>query len=318
MARVTYGSSITELTGSVAGTTFQRNFSGTIARSKPNKIINPSNLLGSKQLGLSYLITSWNKLSSDQKSGWNDLAAAHSHTNPWGIVKKISGFQWFMSNNLNLSAINSGRIGTAPAYLLPPAPPSYATLFQSTSLSLVFTESYDPSPYSLIVYATPPIRTSSPKSRIAVFIIDTNGIPVVTTLDITSQYYNKFGYTLAQLLSFQFFTIVTRVCAIDPATGFRSTFAINVSGNAPIWQIIQQWNTYPASTNAHCHMDWGDGVVSEFDFSGSFDIYHDYADAGFHTVDLFVSWPGGGNGQGGSYAGNIGHVKINLESTPPV
>lgn len=318
MARVTYGSSITELTGSIAGTTFQRNFSGTIARSKPNKIINPSNLLGSKQLGLSALITSWNQLSSDQKSGWNDLAAAHSHTNPWGNVKKISGFQWFMSNNLNLAAINASRVGDAPAYLLPPPPPSYSLLFQATQLLIQFSESYDPSPYILIIYATPPVRTTSSKSRIAVFIIDFGSIPSGAGLDISSQYEVKFGYSLAQLLTFTYFTIVTRLCVIDPVTGFRSTYALNVSANNPAWISNQTVNTYPSPAVASVYIIWGDGSSDTFSISGVWAYSHNYSDAGPHTVSFAVSWSGGSEGWGGSFFGNVGHVIIHLESTPPI
>lgn len=318
MARVTYGSEITALAGSIAGTTFQRNFSGNIARSKPNKIVNPSNLLGVKQLGLSSLVTSWNQLSGPQKTAWNALASAHDHTNPWGVVRKISGYQWFMSNNLNLSAVNAGRIGDAPSYLLPPAPPAYSLLFQSTELLLAFTESYNPSPYTLIIYATPPVRTTSEKSRIASFIVDTGSTPSGSSLDIASQYQSKFGYSLAQLLSFQYFTIVTRVCVIDPATGFRSTYALNVSGNSPLWVWDQSFNTYPASTNAHINIIWGDGNTSDYDFSGSTDIYHDYSDASYHYVYISITWSGGSAGFNGNMVGNVGHVIVHLESTPPV
>jgi hypothetical protein len=316
MARVTYGSSITELTGSIAGTTFQRNFSGTIARSKPNKIINPSNLLGSKQLGLSALISSWNQLSSDQKSGWNDLAAAHSHTNPWGNVKKISGFQWFMSNNLNLAAINAGRVGDAPAYLLPPPPPSYSLLFQATQLLIQFSESYDPSPYTLIIYATPPVRTTSSKSRIAVFIIDFGSIPSGAGLDISSQYEVKFGYSLAQLLTFTYFTIVTRLCVIDPVTGFRSTYALNVSANNPVWISNQTVNTYPSPAVASVYIIWGDGSSDTFSISGVWAYSHNYSDAGPRTVSFAVSWSGGSSGWSGYFFGNVGHVIIHVVSTP--
>jgi len=316
MARVTYGSSITELTGSIAGTTFQRNFSGTIARSKPNKIINPSNLLGSKQLGLSALISSWNQLSSDQKSGWNDLAAAHSHTNPWGNVKKISGFQWFMSNNLNLAAINAGRVGDAPAYLLPPPPPSYSLLFQATQLLIQFSESYDPSPYTLIIYATPPVRTTSSKSRIAVFIIDFGSIPSGAGLDISSQYEVKFGYSLAQLLTFTYFTIVTRLCVIDPMTGFRSTYALNVSGNNPAWIWNQTFNTYPSPAVGSAYVIWGDGSSDTFSISGTFAYSHNYSDSGPHSVSITVTWSSGSASFSGPEFGNVGHIIIHLVSIP--
>lgn len=317
MARVTYGSEITELTGSIGGTTFQRNFSGNIVRSKPNKIINPSNLLGNKQLFLSSLVTYWNQLTSIQKSGWNDLAAAHDHTDPWGNIRTISGYQWFLSNNLNLAVINAGRIDDAPSYLLPDPPPNYALLFQTTELLIAFTESYDPDPYVLVIYATPPVRTTSSKSRIATFIVDVGSTPTGANLDIASQYEAKFGYTLAQLLTYEYFSIVTRLCVIDPATGFRSTYAINNPTGPISWLTTVDDNTWPESTNAHFHCHWGDGVTTDEDFMGSLNISHNYADAGYHTVEWLVSWTGGSVGSIDSNLGSIGTFDIHLESTPP-
>ena len=42
MARVEYGAIVTDLTGSIGGTTFQRNSSGAIARSRAYTPVNPS------------------------------------------------------------------------------------------------------------------------------------------------------------------------------------------------------------------------------------------------------------------------------------
>jgi hypothetical protein len=118
-------------------------------------------------------------------------------------------------------------------------------------------------------------------------------------------------------LSFQNFNIVTRVCVIDPVTGFKSTYALNVSGNSPMWTSSQQFNTYPSSTNAHAYITWGDGSVSDFDFSGSFDIFHNYSVTSFHSVMIDITWSGGGAGWGVDRFGNIGHIIVHLESTPP-
>jgi hypothetical protein len=316
MARVSYGTPINELTGSIAGTTFQRNFSGTIVRSKPNKIINPSNLLGSKQLGLSSLVTAWNKLTSIQKNGWNALATAHDHTDPWGSIRTISGYQWFLSNNLNLAVVNGGRLGDAPSYLLPDPPPNYSLLFQATELLIAFTESYDPDPYTLVIYATPPVRTTSSKSRISTFILDVGSTPTGANLDIASQYEAKFGYTLAQLLSYINFSIVTRICVIDPATGFRSTYAINNAAGPLVWEFVFNGNTYPASTNGHLYMDWGDGTIEDNDFMGAILHTHSYADPGYHYIVCSVTWSGGSGGTTGNRLGSVGTVNIHLESTP--
>jgi len=317
MARVTYGTPINELTGSIAGTTFQRNFSGTIVRSKPNKIINPSNLLGSKQLGLSALVTQWNSLTSIQKAGWNALAAAHDHTDPWGTIRTISGYQWFLSNNLNLYAIGTNRIGDAPAYLLPDPPPNYSLLFQAAELLIAFTESYDPDPYTLVIYATPPVRTTSSKSRISTFIVDTGSTPTGANLNIASQYEAKFGYTLAQLLSYVNFSIVTRICVIDPVTGFRSTYAINNSGGNPSWSQVFNENTFPSSTNGSYTVDWGDSNTESGSFMGTKSLVHNYSDPGYHHPYLTVSWTGGGFGWDASMLGSVGSISIFLESTPP-
>lgn len=317
MARVTYGSEITELTGSIAGTTFQRNFSGNIARSRPNKIINPSNLLGQKQLLLSSLVNTWTQLSESNKAGWNALAAAHDHTDPWGNVRTISGYQWFLSCNLNLAVINGSQISVAPAYSLPDPPPSYSILYQSDAFLIVFSETYDPDPDTLVIYATPPVRTTSSKSRISTFVLDVGSTPDTDTIDIAYSYYEKFGYTIDQLISFQYFSIVTRICVIDPSTGFRSTYALNVPAGPLTWSSTQLWNTYPAAALGHLYIDWGDGVDEDFPLPPSPAHVHNYSDPGSHYVSVYASWSGGSAGWDGPMVGSVGSVKIVLYSTPP-
>ena len=115
----------------------------------------------------------------------------------------------------------------------------------------------------------------------------------------------------------QYFNIVTRLCVIDPATGFRSVYALNVSGNSPSWTTNQQFNTYPSSTNAHADLIWGDGTVDSFDFSGSFTRVHDYSSGYYHDVNIVITWATGSAGFGGRMTGNVGNIIIHLESTPP-
>ena len=100
MARVTYGAGVTDYKGSIGGVTYQNNASGAIARLRTKATVNPTASQAAYQNRLSYLVSLWASLTQLQKDAWDTFAAANDHTTPWGDIKTLSGYQWFMSCNL--------------------------------------------------------------------------------------------------------------------------------------------------------------------------------------------------------------------------
>jgi hypothetical protein len=161
MARVTYGAAITELTGSIGGITFQRNSSGTIARFRPGKGVNPSPGQSTQQYRLGFFVYLWSTLSLAQKTTWDDLAAAHDNTNPWGVTKHLNGFQWFIHCNLNLIQIGESPLYEAPAFDTILAPGSFYLIADASDLKIHPTSSWSPDSDWICVYFSSPIKSSS-------------------------------------------------------------------------------------------------------------------------------------------------------------
>ena len=219
MARVTYGSMITELAGSIGGTTFQKNSSGNIARAKPKTIVNPSNKQSSRELMLGYLASVWSSLTLSQKQGWSDLAFNNTHYDPYGKVTQLNGFQQFQSNNINLSVISQNYIPDAPAYLLPTPPGSFTLHFSATQIYLEFDAPYDPSPYTFVLYVTPPLRQSNLNTRKSTFLLTGGTWTSSTVFDITAPYLAYFNIFYPQFISSVDCTIIAR--GLRDRSGYR-------------------------------------------------------------------------------------------------
>lgn len=224
MARTTYGDIITELTGSVGGVTFQRNKSGQITRQRPYTCVNPTPAQQARQLALTNLIAFWQTMNPYHKVLWDELAAAHKHTTPWGKEKTISGYQWFLS--YNLVAYNQGTgpfYDPAPFTVVPPVQ-QFSVGGYPTQLVLDFdTEATFPSKYAGI-FATPPLRQSSLKLRRPTYFIKLWETAPTTVLDITAFYEQYFGVNWQSLHTTGQCTIIIRMVNYLFNTGYQSTF----------------------------------------------------------------------------------------------
>ena len=168
MARVTYGSGVTELAGSIGGVTFQKNASGNIAKLRTNPVVNPTALQAGYQNNIATLVAFWPTLSQANKELWDAVATAHDHTTPWGETKTLSGYQWFLSCNLNRLLL-SGSILSAPGawYAMSPAP-SFVIQTSATYIRLYWSPDL-PGTFYTALYSTLPLRQSSLKLRRSLF-----------------------------------------------------------------------------------------------------------------------------------------------------
>jgi hypothetical protein len=100
MARCSYGALVTEIKGSIGGTTFQSNKYGFTIKNKPNQP-NPS---GFRQLPvqncLSRLSAAWRSMDSSYRDLYNNFAIAH-HQYSWNNpLKQLDGFAVFCRYNM--------------------------------------------------------------------------------------------------------------------------------------------------------------------------------------------------------------------------
>lgn len=225
MARVTYGVPVTELIGSIAGVTFQRNSSGTIARSRPRWPVNPSSLQATQQALMARLVSYWPTLSSAYKGYWNALAAAHNHFTPWGAEKTLNGYQWFLSCNLNLLVTEQALIDTPEAYSLPLTPDDFVLTADTSHFHINFDPAYTPGSNYLAIYASPPIRQASIKLRRACYLIDIVTVSAVTIIDILAAYIATFNIIWAGFYASANCTIIVRLKEISDDGGYASPYS---------------------------------------------------------------------------------------------
>lgn len=300
MARAFYGALITDFIGSIGGLTFQHNSSGAIARSKPNFNVNPSNLQAGRELMLGYLSNVWGSLSMTDKAGWVALAAGSPHYDPWGVSKQLNGFQYFMSNNINLSITGNQFISIAPAYSLPTAPPSFTLNFTSTQIYLEFSSPVSFSPNYFALYITPPLRQSNLDSRKNSFLLDDGVWLSSTVLDITEAYIAYFNIFYSKFISSVDCTIIARCCIIDTTTGYRSMSSVASFKPVPIPVFSTVWKTDNVGvsnndqiqlplyyTNSYdFDVDWGDGTTDHITAYNDAATLHTFPSAGTYAINI--------------------------------
>ncbi|MBA7687748.1 hypothetical protein ES703_96217 [subsurface metagenome] len=224
MARVTYGESITEYAGSIGGVTFLRNASGPIAKLRSLPLVNPSPDQSIYQTNMAKLVAFWPTLSQANKDSWDALAAAHDHTTPWGETKTLSGFQWFISCNINRFIFAQGILSTAPAWAVPSVPNSFTIETSATYIRLAWSPDWTPATYWFL-YATLPLRQSSIKLRRSLFYLRfVAPAGAMSNYDFTSEYIALANIVWATFEGSADCSIIARAKQVNPSNGFASPF----------------------------------------------------------------------------------------------
>jgi hypothetical protein len=224
MARVTYGSGVTEYKGSIGGITYQRNASGPVAKLRSIWIVNPSHSQSFYQRNLAYLVSYWPTLSQANKNAWDAFSAAHDHTTPWGDSKTLSGFQWFLSVNLNRMVYYTTPIETPPTWFSFSPPDSFTLVATSTYLRCEWSSTWTPDGWPRI-YLTLPLRQSSLKLRRSLFYITFGSWQApLDTLDLTSYFETLANVTWSAFYESSNCSIICRLQDCGLSTGLGSAF----------------------------------------------------------------------------------------------
>jgi len=97
MAKIKLGALITDISGSVAGMTFQKSSSGLIMRSKPVNKFKPSITPNKYPSYFSVLLSKWNEFTDVQKEKWNYVAANSPYRTYRNNNVQISGRMYFIA-----------------------------------------------------------------------------------------------------------------------------------------------------------------------------------------------------------------------------
>lgn len=161
MANVKYGSIVTDMKGKVGGQTFKGTKAGGVLQNNPSPVkgakltkadagraINPYN-------NMAAVSSSWRGLSDTQRDDWNAAAPSFPFKNKFGEYYTASGYQLYVSCNLN-SLITGGN-----AIVVPPEPtelipcPTWDFGDQTAAAFSVFAPAGTDAAYKYAVYATP-------------------------------------------------------------------------------------------------------------------------------------------------------------------
>ena len=195
MARVQYGAMITELIGSIGGTTFQSNRSGFIARTRSGTQKN----ITSKQTIAEALFTkwlqNWQDLTLAQQQVWDAFALITPKPDRFGTSKMLTGLNWYTSINVLLDTVAQAPRTTPP---IPVVTAAWINDVFEASLNDIIIEhitSPVPAATSAMFFLTPPLKrttTSFRRHLRLVHIINTiTGDPV----NLTTQWETVFGQT---------------------------------------------------------------------------------------------------------------------------
>jgi len=223
MARVTYGSGITELAGSIGGVTYQKNASGNIAKLRSNPIVNPTSRQAVYQRQMAMLVAFWPTLSQFDKDAWNDIAAAHLHTTPWGESKKLSGYQWFLSCNLIRLRHFTNVLQNPYAWTVWAPPPQFTIEVSATYIRAAWVPDWDPD--HIIGYISLPLKQSSLKLRRSLFYVKKSATGVIrANLDFTTEFEQLCNVTWADFYASANCYIIIRIINCGFHNGYTSAF----------------------------------------------------------------------------------------------
>lgn len=114
MALIKTGGGISEIRGSIGGTTFSRSRYGATARNRSIPVQpNSTRQLAARQVFAS-LLEAWNGLDADQRTNWNTYAANVAMTNRLGETMYLSGQNHFIRSNAIRQQALLGIIEDAP------------------------------------------------------------------------------------------------------------------------------------------------------------------------------------------------------------
>lgn len=224
MARVQYGSLVTELKGSIGGTTFQLNSSGNVAKNKVNRVQGGYPYQVVPKYEFAFLASEWNEMSISEKNDWNVFAAAQPFTDRWGAVKYITGYQTFQSLNANLILVAKPLIYIPPVYASSVAVPAFSVQLTSSIISVTFSPPFNHTGYSLLIFASPVSRSTYLSNRKSIRLISYIASGTSEIVDVTEAWsaYFQSEWPLAGLGSSS--GMLLSICSVSESKGIASAF----------------------------------------------------------------------------------------------
>ena len=225
MARILYTGIVSDIKGSIAGTTFQHNASGRIAKARSNQSFSSSTIQNSTQAKLATVATRWRGLSLYNRESWDDMAFEYDRIDKWGAHKTISGFQYHALSNRNLLTIGEPMQDYPAAYVTPLVVQDFDVTTDATHFTINFIAPFNLTLHNLLIFASAPTQKSHAKSRVARRLIAQFWGDTYEDLEILTYYQAVYPFNWASLFTSGHCLIHLFLCTVARATGMTSQFS---------------------------------------------------------------------------------------------
>jgi hypothetical protein len=225
MALIQLGSLVSGIKGSIGGTTFSQVRAGTTAKKRsvgkrlPNT--NQANALNNSMLSTN----AWNSLSLADKTAYNDYAIANTFTDRYGVVKVLTGFQWYKQLSQSSFYFTSSQLTSPPPYSVPAALPSFTVFAESDGLRIGWSTPIDTSSVYLYCYTSSLIRGNARKQRSAYRLTDIRTLDYSSFFNITDAWSAAHNLDWATVAASGLFNVSVLFYAVSK-TSFNNGIAV--------------------------------------------------------------------------------------------
>ena len=220
MAIIKFGLAVSDIRGSVAGTTFSSGTYGAYARRKAIPTNRNTASQGVQKSQFATLSSAWRSLTPEQRETWITQAPEYTRVNAFGDNVPLTGQALFMRCNLNLNTINVARINEAIPPVTIAAPSFSGTDVDLTAGTIEFDSvATVPANVAYVFKASNVVSggkkyASKSALRVMTFLAPST---VGATLDIATEWQAMFGSSLPASLAGT--CIAMQVLAISTLTG---------------------------------------------------------------------------------------------------
>lgn len=224
MARVQYGSIITDMAGSIGGLTFQHNKAAKIVRQRPYTRKMPNAAQSARINAFYEVISAWRELSGAYKDDWSNAAASLTFLNRWGEEKVLNGYQMFQKLQGNRLLCGLSMYDTPPASPSSLAIPDFILDIRTTSYVIDFDGSFDHTGFYLFFFTSYLQRSPAYYDRKILRLTKVLAPGTTTDIDIFAEYQAVHNNALSALTGGAPVTSICSIMAVQSSTGWPGVF----------------------------------------------------------------------------------------------
>lgn len=186
MGKIQFSALITNIIGSIGGTTFRRTPRGTIAYNKQSRIISNAITSNNQRLAIGSIMSGWSRLEQSVQTEWKNVAAQVPFVDKFGRTVYLTGRQLYIK--CNSQALVDSTITPSPFGFVTEVPsPIIADVYASADdndVSIYFSETLTNTRVAVAI--KPRIKTGSVKPHAHFRVGQTSTVNGSTALNITS------------------------------------------------------------------------------------------------------------------------------------